>query len=265
MTALLFPPTPSDGDTYAGYVFNAAKNVWQWQALDIPANGFTYVDTVYFKSSGTFTKASYPWLRAIRVKCVGGGGGGGGCTATGAGESAVAASGGGAAYAESFITDIAGLAASVTVTRGAGGTGGAAGANAGSNGGASSFGTLVSAVGGGGGGGTGASTVSATSAITVGAAAGGSGLSCVGDLRVSGGASQIPWGFQAGGAIVLSPTPGSSVLGFSNNSSSGTGFNGLGGSSFGAGANGGGNGPSQATARSGGAGGNGIVIVELYA
>ena len=33
MSALLFPPTPSDGDTYEGYIFNAAKNVWQWQAL----------------------------------------------------------------------------------------------------------------------------------------------------------------------------------------------------------------------------------------
>ena len=33
MSALLFPPTPNDGDTYEGYIFNAAKNVWQWQAL----------------------------------------------------------------------------------------------------------------------------------------------------------------------------------------------------------------------------------------
>jgi hypothetical protein len=34
MTALLFPPTPSDGDTYEGYIYNAAKNVWQWQVID---------------------------------------------------------------------------------------------------------------------------------------------------------------------------------------------------------------------------------------
>ena len=40
--------------------------------------GYVYVDTVYFTSSGTFTKATYPWLRAIRVKCQGAGGGGGG-------------------------------------------------------------------------------------------------------------------------------------------------------------------------------------------
>jgi len=40
------------------------------------AQGYTYHSTVYFTSSGSFTKASYPWLRAIRVKVVGGGGGG---------------------------------------------------------------------------------------------------------------------------------------------------------------------------------------------
>jgi hypothetical protein len=48
--------------------------------------GYVYVDTVYFTSSGTFTKASYPWLRAIRVRCQGGGGGGGGTNANGTGS-----------------------------------------------------------------------------------------------------------------------------------------------------------------------------------
>jgi len=34
MAALDFPASPSDGDTYEGYIFNAAKGVWQWQVLD---------------------------------------------------------------------------------------------------------------------------------------------------------------------------------------------------------------------------------------
>jgi len=34
MAALDFPASPSDGDVYAGYVFNAAKGVWQWQVID---------------------------------------------------------------------------------------------------------------------------------------------------------------------------------------------------------------------------------------
>jgi hypothetical protein len=92
---------------------------------------YRFVTTVYFTSSGTFTKADYPWLRAIRVKCQGGGGGGGGAATTGVGQQAISSGGAGGAYAESFITNIAGLDASVTVTRGAGGTGGAAGNNAG--------------------------------------------------------------------------------------------------------------------------------------
>lgn len=226
---------------------------------------YRYVDTVYFTSSGTFSKGDYPWLRAIRVKLVGGGGGGGGCLTTAASQSAVAASGGGAAYAESFITDISGLDASVTVTQGAGGAGGAAGGNNGSAGGTSSFGSLVSAVGGGGGGAAGPVTVSATGAISVGASTGGDSASCVGDLTISGSGCQIPWGFQAFATTVFSPTPGSSILGFARVSSSGTGFNGGAGTVWGSGGNGGANGPSQATQRSGGAGGNGIVIVELYA
>jgi hypothetical protein len=33
VSALDFPASPSDGDTYEGYVFNAAKGVWQWQVV----------------------------------------------------------------------------------------------------------------------------------------------------------------------------------------------------------------------------------------
>jgi len=33
----------------------------------LPSNAYAFVETVYFTSNGTFTKASYPWLRAVRV------------------------------------------------------------------------------------------------------------------------------------------------------------------------------------------------------
>jgi hypothetical protein len=105
--------------------------------------GFRFAGTRYYTSSGSFLKAD-PFgagdigLRAIRVRCQAAGGGGGGVQAGRAGGG-----GSGGNYAESFITDIAGLDASVTVTRGSGGTGGAAGGNNGTSGGESSFGTLV--------------------------------------------------------------------------------------------------------------------------
>ena len=95
--------------------------------LDGLAVGYRLVQTVYFTSSGSFAKASYPWLRAIRVRVqAGGGAGGSSSTATGANHSK-GAGGGGGGYAEAFITDVAGLASSVTVTRGAGGSGASGG------------------------------------------------------------------------------------------------------------------------------------------
>ena len=114
-------------------------------SIDYQLNtGYRYHSTVYFTSSGTFTKASYPWLRAVRVKVQGAGGGGGsGARTSGSFGNNHGAAGGAGGYAERFITDIAGLAASETVTVG---SGGAAGANpntsdvhnVGSNGGNSS-------------------------------------------------------------------------------------------------------------------------------
>jgi hypothetical protein len=219
--------------------------------------GYVFVETVYFTSSGTFTKATYPWLRAIRVKCVGGGGGGGGAQPTTAITTSGGSGGSSGGYAESFITDIAGLAASVTVTRGAGGAGGN-GAN-GSNGGDSSFGALVlgengnfgllrSPIGGvrffrGG-------TIPIPS-VNVGdfTAQGSVGGFVIADVNGSGGGG--PGGdsfFAGGGRATMS-------------ASAGPGFNGM----LGSGGGGAWNSTSQASNQTGGAGGNGIVIVELYA
>jgi hypothetical protein len=221
-------------------------------------NGYQFRETVYFTSSGTFDKGDYPWLRAIRVKCVGGGGGGGGAATNGATAISIAGSGGGAAYSESFITDITGLASSVTVTRGAGGTGGAAGANNGSDGGQSSFGALVSADGGGGG----------VGSLTFGAPGingGASGQSVgVGDFVIAGSGATVSIGVNA--STVGQGNGGSSHFGggLRGINAFATGFDGSSTSSIGAGATGGINAQNIATARAGGTGGNGIVVVELY-
>lgn len=223
--------------------------------------GYAYSSTVYFTSSGTFTKATYPWLRAIRVRMVGGGGGGGGAATTGAGLVAAASGGGGGAYAESFITDIAGLSASVTVTVGAGGAAGAAGANTGSAGGDSSFGAAVSAKGGGGGE---AGFANPVPTMGNGGAAGGSGASSVGDLKFSGGNSGTAHNNNA--AFPANPPSGASVFsGQVGGTITGSGGSGTAGLIYGGGGSGGLNGQNQATARAGGAGGAGIVIVELFA
>jgi len=219
---------------------------------------YRFVSTVYFTSSGTFSKADYPWLRAIRVKCQGAGGGGAGVPTTAVAQMVLGSAGSGGAYAESFITDIAGLASSVTVTRGAGGAGGAAGQNNGSDGGSSSFGASVSADGGTGGlsNGAGALLSLFPQAQKTGATGG------TGDLIIPGDSAMMP--YQSRVDFIYSPISGGSFLGGSKVSGN-QAQNGVAGSAFGGGGTGGQNTQSQATARSGGAGGNGIVIVELYA
>ena len=41
------------------------------------ASGYRYLTTLYYTSTGTFSKASYPNIRAVVVKCQGAGGGSG--------------------------------------------------------------------------------------------------------------------------------------------------------------------------------------------
>jgi hypothetical protein len=291
MTALDFPANPSNGDTYENYVYDDTAGVWKRLApvrgqlggledvdfsnltagdsLVYDGNdwinnpGYRYVDTIYYTSNGTFVKADYPWLRAIRVKVQGGGGGSGGAATTGANQAAVGGSAGGGAYAESFITDIAGLDASVSVTRGAGGAGGSAGANNGSNGGASSFGTLVSANGGGVGGGAVAVTFSFTSGF--GASSGEGSNVGTGDLVIGGDGAQQTFLLQIGGFNQNSTSGGSFLGGSVRYTGTQTGTAGAVGRLYGGGATGAINSVSQGTARAGAAGGDGIVIVELYA
>ena len=232
-------------------------------SIDYQLNtGYRYHSTVYFTSSGSFTKASYPWLRAIRVKMVGGGGGGGGSANTGAGEMSVGGGGAGGCYAESFITNIAGLSASETVTVGAAGVG-VTGAN-GTDGGTSSFGSLVSAVGGNNG------NLGTAGAPLVAYGAGGTGGgTATGDLRISGMTGLYGFALTLN-SRALTGGGGDSHLGAgvrpsmrsgqsSGNNANSDDYGGGGGGAANADEN------QAAGAQAGGNGGPGIVIVELYA
>ena len=212
--------------------------------------GYQYVQTIYYTSNGTFTKASYPWLRAIRVKVQGAGGGSGGGQAT----ERHGGGGGGGGYAERFFTDIASLSASVTVTRGGGGAGGAAGNNNGSTGGTSEFGGSGDAwrttAAGGNGGLSGAN----------GGIGGAGGVGQNGDLFIqgSGGGST-----SFNSAAIPSGYGGGSVLGGSRGPRpGGVNSSGESGQLYGGGASGA---LSVNSSFAGATGGNGIVIVELYA
>lgn len=206
--------------------------------------GFLYAGTRYYTSSGTFAKADPLGtgdigLRAIRVRLAGGGGGGrGGLEAVRPGGG-----GGGGGYAESFITDIASLSASETVTCGSGGTGGAAGGASGSSGGASSFGA-VNATGGAG------SDASAR---------GNPGGSGSGDLVMNGGSSTGQT-YGDGGTRTGGSGGGSFLSG--GGAHGGYGSVGIPGPLYGGGGGGGGYTPSAEF--KGGDGADGIVIIDCY-
>jgi hypothetical protein len=199
--------------------------------------GYRFAGALNITTGTTFVKATYPYLRAIRVIVVGGGGAGGGRSGSDGGPGG----GGGGGYAELFYTGIASMDASVTVTVGAGG---AASTGSGGTGGTSSFGGPGDAwyviadggIGGGntGGGGAGGGAGGAAGALLIGGAAANDGSDnvTVGSFYISGagGASRI--GGNGKGRITNSSGPGD------------------GGKQYGGG---------------GGAGAQGIVIVELYA
>jgi hypothetical protein len=215
--------------------------------------GFEFFETITFTSSGTFTKADYPDMRAIRIKVQGAGAGGAGAGATGSGQGSCGSGGGGGVYAESFITDLTSLTEDVSVTIGAGGAGGV-GTGSGSDGGESSFGSLVVAPGG-----TGGSS-RAASAFPV--------LIVGGDLKTGGTGQIIRQGEPGGTGIVVKQ--GQADGGAGANSLLGVGARGAtsgnagsNGEGFGSGGSGAANSASVA-ARDGGNGAAGIVIVEVF-
>lgn len=223
------------------------------------AEAYRLVDTVTFTSSGTFTKATYPWLRAIRVRVVGGGGGGAGAAAVTTGEASCGSGAGSGAYAESFITNIAGLTASETVTIGAGGSG-VAGA-AGNDGSSSSFGALIVATGGI----RGFTTLAAGTSVAIAQPGGGGLLSgCTGDFKAGGNGGTFA--LRTSGTSCQGGSSGGSVFG-GGRPSTGTNAAGANGDAPGAGGSGAAHlfAGSNLAAKAGGNGADGIVIVELFA
>jgi hypothetical protein len=218
--------------------------------------GYDYLQTVMFTSSGTFTKASYPGLKAVRVKVVGGGGAGGTSQAAAAGNHSGSGGGGGGGYAEKLIT-AASLATSETVTVGAGGNN--TSGTTGYSGGTSSFGTKAVATGGGGG-----ETGDNTPLMIVGVGGNG-GIGTTGDILAAGGA-----GGNGGGYATLGHggPGGSSALGGGGQavySGSGAGRTaGNSGRAYGGGGSGSQTNASSTSAISGGVGAPGVVIVEVY-
>lgn len=211
---------------------------------------YTYVQTLYFTSNGSFTKASYPWLRAVRVRCQGAGGGGGGSSA---GESTGEGGGGAGGYGEAFV--LAGsLSASETIIVGSGGSGAADGTVGGSGGGNASFGSHAQ-----GNGGTGAGINGIP----------GDGGSGSGDIVFQGGAGGSGM-FGGGGDLIPGGSGGSAHLGGGGRGGrggldSGAYSPGQKGRNYGGGGGGAQNIGSSTSSRAGGNGAPGLVIVELFA
>lgn len=224
---------------------------------DFRTGAYRYLDTLYYTSSGTFTKATYPDLRGIRVTCLGGGGGGAGAAITAATTTSIGTGGNGGHYSESFITDITGLESSVTVTVGNGGLG-ASGAVDGNAGGSSSFGAYVIA-----GGGTGGNARAATAPPYI-TGPNTNAFTGTGELTIRGGVSSSSFAISTGFGNATGG--GSSIFGFGQPDqiiTTGT-FDGTDELEHGVGGGGAANGISQASARLGGDAGPGVVIVELY-
>jgi len=272
---------PAEG-LYAGMVAYVqseqalyAAHGGQWQAVG-SRRSYEWGGARRFVSSGTFTKADFPGLRAVRVKVQGAGGAGGGSRATtvdtvaGTRESSSSGGGGGGCYTEAVIL-ASSLAASVTVTVGAGGTS-PAGAQ-GNAGGTSSFGSFVSSPGGGGGFDRQPSTGHAASTGgTMSEDASITGHVVGTELVVRGGAGG--GGYSFGSSVIHHGTIDKGAYGHGGNSFlAGTGRGARGpstnptaGQPYGGGGSGNVCGHTETAgepAKSGGAGAPGIVIVEL--
>lgn len=255
---------PASPDIAAGQVLYET-DTGRWVGYDgtdyfsFGGQGYQFLQTVIFTSSGSFSKGSYPNIRAVRVRGVGGGGGAGGADGTSSTEASAAGGGGGGGYGEKFILASA-LASSETVTVGAGGTAGGSGATSGGNGVSSSFGAHVTF----GGGNTGEAGNASATTFVANRIGGAGGIATGADLSIRGtdggnatigGSDHIYFMQSTGGASFLSGTQ--------SGNASDTGDDGVAGNLYGGGAAGAYNRQSQA-ARSGAAGADGIVIVDVY-
>ena len=262
-TPLGVPSGGTGANSLTGYPFGNGTS-----AL-VARNGYLYMQTLYFTSVGnsTFTKATYPWLRGIKVSLVGGGGGGGATVAPASSTNAAGNGGGGGCYSERWITDIVGLPSSVTVTVAAGGARGSAATNNAAAGGTSSFGTLCSGNGGSPGL-VGNQTSSFGCTIPNDSFTSRGGSTGVGDFIIPGSMGGIGF-MQGGNSNAMGGYGGASVFGstIAVPAYPGSGEfrrNGLAGQNYGSGGSGGAS-LQAAGSTTGGAGAQGIVIVELYA
>ena len=227
------------------------------EALETEDQGWR--QQVIFTANGFFTKATYPWLKRIRIRMVGGGGGGGGCATTSAAQAAAGAGGGGGAYVESKV-EVAGLAASETVTIGAGGAGGAAGDNAGAAGTITTMTPVGTQADAGAGGAGGADSANSAKLGGSGGSFGGS----TGDIKIVGGRGDNGRTYES--AVTQEGRGGASLLANPTGMlADTTGQPGVVGQNYGGGGTGAYNGPSAGGARAGGGGGGGIIIIDLYA
>lgn len=226
-----------------------------WEAV-ASAKGFQFWQTITYDANGTFAKADFPGLRAVRIRAQGGGGAGGGAVATAATGASSGGGGQGGNYAEKFVLATA-LSASETVTRGAGGTGVVSGD--GNAGGTSSVGAHCSAAGGAGGI-QGANTTD-TFLATI---SGTPNTTATGDMVRVGDAGEF--GLVNGSRnFALAGGGGSSMWGGGPRARQpGAGADGFPGGVYGAGGGGGANANSQAAGKAGGVGGNGRVLIDLY-
>lgn len=239
------------------WVRNQGDNGWSnWIRIGA---GLTYLGTVQYTSSGTFSKASYPVATHIFVEQQAPGGGGGGCSGSGSGV-AQSGGGGGGEFAAGWFA-VADLDASETVTIGAAGTGGS-GNNAGNNGGDSSFKGMVSRGGRGGAGMAGGQTgtTAAFGGFDTSDGAWGSTVLAFGRVRIPGAAGGN--GRVSNGDLTsLAEHGGGSYRGVGGRASSATGF-----ANAGRGYGGGGGGVRNVTSGnvSGGNGAPGITVIHLF-
>lgn len=202
------------------------------------------------KGTFQFTKADYPWLARIKVQVQGAGGGSAGANA--ADSEALARPGGAGGGWSMSLIEVASLGAVETIVVGAGGAGGVGNAT-GSGGGNSSFGGSVIAPGGDGG------SASMTTGSTPDAVSG-----VVGPTAGTG--DQVSGGGNSGGAIRLSGVKALSGAGGDSQLGQGGGARaseGGGTASRGRGAGAGGS-VSFGASVDGVAGGDGLVVIELY-
>lgn len=229
-----------------------AKISGAWQTKSYQS---TLINRQVFTASGTWTKPT--GAKSVFVQVQGAGGAGGGAATVSAGQASAGAGGGGGGYADGIL-DAAILAATVTVTVGAGGVGVTGGT--GNNGTGSSFGSHITASGGSGG----DARPASTSAFGMDGGVGGSTFTG-GQLQVPGGDGFACWG---SGQLAISGEGGASFLSGGSakgvrSVSTGTRLNGPNGKPYG----GGGAGAitsGVASSITGGTGGQGVVVVTTY-